>query len=224
MQLPFKQLYARYHGYFVSALATYSQKPNLKKYLELFLSLGTVSLFSIFAIKPTSITIISLVKEIQAKEQTIKTMDTKIENLKIAQNVYYQQKENLDLLDLALPSNPAPETFARQLEVVSYLNSISINNLSFSETVLKGQDNLIRSKEEKEGLPAKILPTIISFNGKGEYGPINDFITNLENLRRFFKVDTVNISLKKSTKDDSDPNMLLLSLSGRLLYFSQEAK
>jgi len=68
------------------AIREYNEKPALRAYMELFLTLLAISLFGLFAIRPTVKTIGNLIKEIEAKNETLKIMDEKINNLNIAKD------------------------------------------------------------------------------------------------------------------------------------------
>lgn len=219
MQTSFKQIYSRYRGYFLNIISLYGKKPDVKKFLELFLNLIAVSVFSLFAIKPTIATIIGLIKEIKAKEDTISVMDEKIANLKNAQNLYYQNKVAIDILNLAIPTSPAPDLIARQIEAVTKINSISPNAITFSSTVIKGGDSAKKNKEETAGLPPKTRAIIVSLSGKSSYDTIKSFVTNLENMRRPFIVDSLSIS-KKTIVKEGDTGELSFSIIGRVPYYS----
>ena len=93
MQIGWRQKYATSRNLFTKTMASYSQKPSLKAYLEILLSLFTISILGIFAIRPTTITIGKLYNEIKAKEETIKRMDQKIQNLKNADELYTKEKD-----------------------------------------------------------------------------------------------------------------------------------
>src|SRR4030042_1069686 len=82
MDIGLRQKYQSRKNLLAKTLNAYSQRPNLKAYLELFLSLITVVVFGVFAIRPTIITIGKLLKEIKAKEETVVIMNQKIENHK----------------------------------------------------------------------------------------------------------------------------------------------
>ena len=71
MEKGWKRDYSRYKEFFLNIWRVYNTKPSLKIYLELILSLSTVAVFAVFAIKPTVLTIIELNKEISSKEETI---------------------------------------------------------------------------------------------------------------------------------------------------------
>lgn len=221
MPTSFNQIYSRYRGYFSDILALYRQKPDLKRFLELFLSLAAVTVFSLFAIKPTVITIVGLVKEIKAKENTILLMDIKINNLKTAQNVYYQNKAAIEILNSAIPDSPAPDLAARQIEAIVANSSVYPDNISYSSATIKGKDDLKRSKAETEGLPEKAKAVTVSLGGKGEFDPIKNLISNLENARRPFKIDTATVSKNTLLKEGEESN-LVFSISGRIPYYSNE--
>ncbi len=80
MALGWRKDYLRYRSYFLNVLNLYKRKEDLRMFLEIMLSLSAISFFSIFALRPTFLTIATLLKEINAKKGTIITMDTKIKN------------------------------------------------------------------------------------------------------------------------------------------------
>ncbi|MDP3918237.1 MAG: hypothetical protein Q8Q30_03630, partial [Candidatus Woesebacteria bacterium] len=96
--------YLRYKGFFLDILAIYKSRPNLKVYLELMLSLGTIVIFSIYAIKPTVLTIIELNNEIKSKENIVLLLTQKISDLKIASNILQKESANLEFIDDAVPT------------------------------------------------------------------------------------------------------------------------
>jgi len=63
--------YLRHKTYFLNISSQYSKKQDVRMFMELLLSLATVSLFAVFAIRPTLITIAELYKEIQGKKTTV---------------------------------------------------------------------------------------------------------------------------------------------------------
>lgn len=219
MQTSFKQLYSRYRQYFMNILVLYGKRSDFKRFLELILNLVAVSIFSIFAIKPTAATIIALTKEIKAKEDTIAVMDEKIVNLKNAQNIYYQNKSAIDILNQAIPTLPSPDLTARQIEGIAKLNSLMPSSITFSSSVLKGTDDTKRGRDEFASLPAKTKAITISMSGKSSYESIVSFVVNLEFMRRPFKIDVLNISKKNISKDE-EQGELTFSINGRVPYYS----
>ena len=82
--------YLRYKTYFLNISSQYSKKADVRVFMELLLSLATVSLFAIFAIRPTLITIAELFKEIQGKKTTVAQLDEKIKNRAASSDVYIE--------------------------------------------------------------------------------------------------------------------------------------
>ena len=73
--------YLRYRSFFLNIYNVYKRRPDLKMFMEILLSLGTISFFAAFALRPTALTIVDLLEQIDEKETTIEKMDQKIQNL-----------------------------------------------------------------------------------------------------------------------------------------------
>ena len=87
MALGWKKDYLRYKSFFLNVLAIYKQRTDLHLFSEILLSLITILLFGIFAIRPTLLTIAQLVKDIRGKEATLALMDQKINSLNRARAI-----------------------------------------------------------------------------------------------------------------------------------------
>ena len=112
----------KYKNYFQDIRIFYEQRQDVKIFLEILLSLATIILFSIFAIRPTLLTIGQLLTEIQNKEVTVAKLNEKIENLKTAQVVYESSGGVLSLLDTAIPSETEIEKEAYQQSIKTILH------------------------------------------------------------------------------------------------------
>ncbi|MEJ2441504.1 MAG: hypothetical protein P8Y06_01110, partial [Patescibacteria group bacterium] len=82
MALGWRKDYLRYRSYFLNIVGVYKQRKDLRMFLELLLTLVTVSFFAAFALRPTLLTIIELLKEIDTKEETLTKMSTKIQEIR----------------------------------------------------------------------------------------------------------------------------------------------
>lgn len=216
-----KKDYSRYRSFFLNVLNAYNSKPNLRIYLELMLSLVTITIFSIFAIKPTILTIIEISNEIKGKEATIVKLNKKISDLKTANNILQSQSENLSLIDQAVPNEAELEKLIKQIETISILNSVEIKSLTSSELLIKG----IREKKKKvndvTALPDNPEELPISFSISGDYQNLSTFLKSVENLRRPLKVDTLIFNTSKST---DDKKIITLTISGRVPFLMLNRK
>ena len=116
MTTTWRDRYIRSRYIIQKTIRDYNEKPALRAYLEIFLTMAAISLFGIFAIRPTIITIGKLLQEIKAKEQTINTMKEKINNLNAARDLYNRESDKIDLVSEAIPKEPQPDILALQLQ------------------------------------------------------------------------------------------------------------
>lgn len=202
-----KKDYSRYKGFFLNVLRIYKSKPNLRIYLELMLSLGTIIIFSIFAIKPTILTIIDLNNEIKGKESTVLRLKQKIVNLKVASNILQEESQNLEFIDKAVPSNADVEQLINQLAKIAIANSVEIKNLSSADILLK--DGLKKEVKFNEfELP-------INFSLIGPYQNLFQFLQSIENLIRPVKIDSL---IFNSSNTVDNIKVIVLTVSGKVPY------
>lgn len=212
MHLSIINLYAKYRDKFHKIVVLYNQNLEARMFSQLLLLLVTSSIFLIFAIKPTSVTVLNLTKEINEKQVTLKLMDEKITNLHQAQEVYSQQKDLITLVNLALPNEPLPEVFMGQLDVISRTNSAPLGGVAFSQIIIKHADDAIMSENLLAGLPPNAHGYAVTFNTTTSYDATKNFLSNLENLLRPLKIDSIII-----TKTQNDA--LTLTVKGEVPYY-----
>lgn len=194
-----KKDYTRYKSFFLNVLGAYNAKPNLKIYLELMLSLGTIIVFAIFAIKPTILTIVEINNEIKAKEESIEKLQKKLINLQTANSILQNQAENLKLIDEAVPNSASLEQVAKQIEKLASSNSINLTSLTSADVVIKGQEE----KSENE--------LSVSFSVNGDYQNLFTFLQSIENTRRPIKIGSLIFNISKST---DEKKLITLTISG----------
>ncbi len=219
MALGWRSGYLRYKDYFLNIIAIYKQKQDLRMFLEILLSLGTISFFTAFALKPTVITIISLTREIKSKEETVAKLDTKIQNLTAARTILDSEAARLPLVESSIPSSPSPETFVRQIEGLATRNSVNLLGISIGQVTLLGKSST--PKKDEPGLtplPEGASDVSFTLSVSGDYPALFSFLSNLEQLRRPIAVDNVGFS---ATKTEAE-KVLVILVTGRVPYLSQQ--
>lgn len=187
--------YLRYKTYFLNISSQYSKREDVKAFIELLLSLATVSIFAVFALRPTLITIAQLFKEIEAKKAIVVQLDEKIKNLSLAQENYEAQKESVALLEIAIPANPNPDSFIKQLEGVVGRNAVEILSINLGQATLLGTPKKVSDLvTQNEPLPEGASGLSFTINASSAYPTIASFLTDLEALRRPVKIGTVSIN------------------------------
>lgn len=185
--------YQRYQKYFLDIQRVYNQKKEVRMFLEVTLTLATIALFTLFALRPTAITISKLLKEIETKQDTLVKMDQKILNLQTAQTTFSRERTRINLLESAIPKNPEPEKYLRQIEGLITKNSLNLLGASAGNIVLAGANPEAEKKSSKglDQLPNSTKSFILTFTIIGPYQQTNLFLNDIENLRRPLWLDTL---------------------------------
>jgi len=212
--------YNRFRSIFSKFMDLYTKREDVKLFLEIILTLSTVSVFVIFALKPTLVTIIDLYKEIKVKEETVAKMDTKIKNLIDAQQALELERETLNLLDQAVPDNPEPAKASTQFIAVSNQSASQLISLYIGEMVFKGNGAVPKSKDkDKEELPENVDSIDITSTYDSNYENLLEAVRILEKMRRPMKIDSV----KWTKNTDIDGNVsLTTTVTGRLPYINAQ--
>ena len=207
--------YIRYKTYFLNISSQYSKKEDVRIFMELLLSLATVSVFAVFAIRPTLITIAELFKEIQGKKTIVAQLDEKIENLATAQATYESQKDTIVLLDTAIPKAPGPDSLIRQFEGVIGQNTLQILSINVEGATLLGTPKAEGSTAESaSSLPEGASGLNFVLNVSSAYPSLTTFLADIESLRRPIKIDNLGFS-SAVTEAGRELNLVV---SGRTPY------
>lgn len=203
-------------------IGRYREKSDVRAYIEILLSLATVSVFAIFALRPTLLTIATLMKEIESKRETLEQMQAKIDKLNSAQTLYDRERSRIDILFTSIPTNPNPEVFARQIEGFSEKHGLSIAEINIGEAVILGKDTKSTSSTEKglSPLPGGSLGLNVSATYTTDldrYFSLSNLVSDFEKSRRPAKIDTIRIKTTTDTKERI--KVLEFDIEARLPYF-----
>jgi len=225
METSWRKNYLRYKSFFLNVLTQYKERSDWKAYLEILLSLATISIFSIFALKPTILTIAELIGQIEEKKETLAKMNTKIQNLSKAQTLYDREKQNIDLLiETTIPKTPNPDIFARQIEALSSKHQITVSSFSLGEATIIGTVAPPADSSADIGAENALPPntsSLLHFSVTtnvpvAQYQQVVDFLRDFENLRMPPKTNTLQLSISEEI-DTSDKKLILL-VEGDLPY------
>lgn len=209
----YREQYSRYSKYFVKLKDALNQNPQLRESIEPLLSLITVSFILVFALRPTVNTISELYSNINSQKEIISKLETKIQNLMQARQAFAVSQERLVLLDQALPLNPTPDLFLRQIEGLVATHALTLNSLNFGETTLFGQP-LKKDLPQKEANTqienAKVLLSV-----SGNFNNVNSFLKDLESLRQIVSIETFSLGTSSSQGEGA----INLAISAKLSSF-----
>jgi hypothetical protein len=217
--------YLRYKSFFLNTLPHYYQKSDWKAYIEIILSLLTISIFSVFALKPTLLTIAELIRQIDEKKQTLTQINTKISNLTAAQILYDRERENIKVLkENAIPKTIQGDVFAKQIENLSAKYQVKTSLLSLGDTILKSSGYLLLpSKDISQGSNQGLaesnyqIPVLLSIAATSDqYQLLESYLSDLMSLRRPVKIRRLEFTTQ--TAKNLDKIELILTITGYIPY------
>lgn len=212
--------YQLYKRYVKNITLIYQKRKDIRSYIELMLSLVVIVIFSLFAIRPTLVTIAELNKEIADKQATVKKLDEKINNLQQAQKSANQNARSITFVDTAVPNSPLPVLYSRQIEGLAKQYSVELFNLSVS-----GVDLLKGVSQQKTTTPPatatdwtadSVSYMEYSFDVRGDYDNLKQFISEIERLRRPTLVESM--TLRQNTDKDTNTNGITFSVIGKVPF------
>lgn len=192
-------------------LEKFYEKPVTKVSLELVLSLVTVLLFALFALRPTLNTMSQLTKEIEDKKVIDTGLTRKLSALATAQNEYLTYRDRFDILDQSIHDSPNLETALFYLEYLVQRENISLSGLRIESfpvgvvPVLADDDTspsatrsagaagsagaAAREPDKEIGLYA------IQATFSGDYPNILRFFQVMESIRPLFSVESFSFTV-----------------------------
>ena len=172
-------------------------------YFTITLTLFSLSFFGLFAIRPTLITAVSLIKEVKDLRKLSLDYENKISNFITAQSEYERIRESIPLIDRALPQYSEFPGFARTMENIAIKNSFSINQFQI------------------DAAPISLLPEVNKLNnfnfilvGIGNYDNSRHAIEDMVNSLRIVTIESLDFSTEGGTVSGN----LRVSLKGKSYY------
>lgn len=182
-------------------------------YVTLALTILTVTFFAAFAIRPTAVTIFSLIKELEAKKQLTATLDNKISSLFAAQSTLADITPRLNLIDESLPAKPSLGWFLGQVQALAESRGIKLRSMAVEPFELLGGQPLEKSDKNKTPLTGE--PSIVShpftLTAVGSYSSLYEFLFDLESLRRVVIINGMGFS---QTQNETGESNLILTVVG----------
>lgn len=206
-----REQYGRYRKYLTNFVSLYKRRNDIKMFMELLLSLTSIALFSLFAIKPTFLTVAQLIRDIKAKNQTIDQLDQKIQSLSQAQSILVQNKSLIDLLNSAVPTSPNADFYLRQIEGVAKKDGVNVLGVSTGEAAIQGAPDT-KTEDFTEG--AQGLGVSVSVTGN--YESLQNFLADIENLLRPIQIDSTAVS--STSQEIETTTKIVLVITGRIPY------
>lgn len=211
MALGWRDQYLRYRDFFLNVQTLYKKRADLRAFLELVLSISSVIIFLNFALRPTALTIITLYNDIQNKQNTITSLNQKINNLATASNLLSTNQNAIPDIDKTVSDSPKPDLISQQIEALSIKDSVNLLGISVGQVFLVGTGQQ-KTATGVSPLPDNAQSMDISVSVKGDYQSLINFLKDFENLRTVTKIDATVVNSSVTDKGQT----IVLVITGRV--------
>lgn len=211
MKFDYHSEYQRYRQYVQDLIVEGIKKPAAVTSLALVATIFFTSALTIFALRPTLMTISSLVREIRDEKETIQALDNKVISLKQAQQALERITNRLYLLENAIPQSPSLEEFVKQIEITAAKNKIITLEFTQKDLVLKNSSPSAARKTNFSSIPVTITVG-------GSESSIRSFISDLESLERIVVVKSANLAVVALENREKQPYLLTSTINLEIYY------
>jgi Tfp pilus assembly protein PilO len=158
----------------------------------------------LFAIKPTIETILVLQKQLADKDQILKKVTQKVNDLSLGKNNYDNLDQNIkQRLSALIPDNVSLKSVISGLEQSAKIHEASVSALQIQPIVI----DIKRSQEV-----GSIAEVSFIFNVEGNYKNLVALLQDIKTSSRLISIDSLSMS------KTSDGTSLIMSLSGKAYY------
>lgn len=193
------------------------KRPEIRASVEIILSIFTIIILVMAAIRPTLVNITTLQKKIADQEVIIKKADNKISQLINAQKQLTAFSSNLQLFDNAVPDGFSYADSAKRIEYMALLHNLNLDTVSFSgiginEGTAKNSDWI--EKVEKPSATNIVLDKV-NFTVNGKPNNVILFLKDIEGIDRLVQIDSISLSkqIGQFATDDT------LKATGQLAFY-----
>lgn len=193
-------LYSRYFTYVKPLI----RLPIVKTYGPAIFSLLTISVFVVFAIRPTLETILVLQKKLTDADKIIAQIKEKTDNLSKGRENYQLLSQDIkNKIRSSVPDNIDIKSLSQILEVSAKTNEASISALQIQPLILENKSN-----ENKNQLGE----IVFTFNIEGSYSTLTSVLRDLKLSNRLISIDKLNFNKVAEGKN------IIMSVNGKAYF------
>jgi len=194
------RLYSRYFTY----IKPVARLPIVKNYSSTIFTLVMMTIFLLFAIKPTVETILVLQKKLADADEILQKVTQKTNNLSLGKTNYDNLDQNIkNKISSAIPDTVSLRSVISPLEQIAKLHEASISALQIQPLTIdtKTQNPI-----------GEITEISFTLNMEGSYRNLLAFLQDLKTSSRLISIDR--LSLAKVGEGAG----LIMSISGKAYY------
>lgn len=185
-------------------------KPAARVSLELFITIGVIMFFAVFAIRPTLLTMSDLIKEIEDKRKLDQALTQKVAALSTGQTEYLNVQPRLTILDEAIPPDPNLVEALKIIEKIASDTQTAVAGIVIPELPQVSDPNTTPTNVAPSRQDFTLTITLI-----GDYTRARNFVAGLQAAQRVFIVESINFSISEA---EGEP-MLVTTVNINMPYF-----
>ncbi|MEA2020434.1 MAG: type 4a pilus biogenesis protein PilO [Patescibacteria group bacterium] len=173
----------------------YFRRQQREAYTMLGLTLLSLIIFGIFAIRPALVTIVKLKRKISEQRKVIEQLDQKIKNLSKAQSELLKIQADLPKIERSLPYGKSTSQLLENLYSTAELNQMKLEYLNFTaaeKTTVKVPNNKI-----------KVMKVPYYLQLRGPYTSFLKYLNETQNSLRQTNIKTLNAKRGYQTAQES---------------------
>ncbi len=213
MERQWNNQFGKYRSEVENLFTLYQARPDIQAYLEIILSLITVIVFGLFAIRPTANTITALIQENRGKEETLNILNIKIKNLTQASQVFEQNKDKILLVNNAVPETQDSNNTINVIQNALDKNLLTLNTQTLEKINVKGSKTTVAYDKNEN---AALVPFTLGITSN--FTTLNNFVKSIENSSRQMVINSASITTETTEIDNPNPQPILTITAGALYY------
>lgn len=192
--------YSRYYMYIKPALTN----PYVRTYSTLVFSVIAITIFSLFAIRPTIKTIFTLQADIEAQTKTLETVKQKSLTLSDAKkNLINLDPKALGQLDELLPSKVSIVELMDELAILALASNVEVTGVQFQPIEIVNSSEIVAQPQVK---------TIqFVYNTQGSYQDLVNLLNLLSTYSRLISIDSVSFNKNAASQ-------IVMSVNGKAFF------
>ncbi len=196
-------------------LRRYYRMPAVQVSLTLVLSVFLMSVFVVFALRPTILSIVNLKKTISESKKVLQQLETKVNFLQKASNQLETLRPVIPNINNSIPNNGAmysPITLA--IDELAYQVGVIVESESLGPTLLYSRILSPFTPNKNQ----KVVELSFSLRVSGGYSEVTDFLNMMMKMERIVLVDNVTIAKQAGAKNSTAS--VTMNVSGLAFYLA----
>lgn len=191
----------RYYTY----IKPYLRNKTVRTYSSLIFTLLMVSVFAVYAIRPTVITITSLHKSIEEQQEISRKLKQKVSDLADGRTNYERiEQDTKTKLNNLVPGNPDLHNLIDSINALAYQSQATMSGIQFSPV----EFDPINPNLSKVATAREIQ---LNINFQGTYPSLMGVLNGFRTLNRLVSIQSVNMNRQEGDN-------IIMTVSAKTMY------